>query len=253
MKQITAIIADDEETLRVYLRKMLAGAWPELLIVGEADDGESALRAVEEQKPDLAFLDIQMPGMSGIEVAKKIAQTCAIVFITAYNKYAVEAFENEAIDYLLKPVAEERLKRTVKRLKERINSSSARVPDVPAVLAKMTGVIRKPSEYLQWIKARHRDGVRLIPVSDIYYFKATDKYTSVRTKDGEFLIRTTIKDLEGELDGSHFWRVHRGVIVNAKAIYTVAHSLGRTSTIKFRDIPDSLSVSRAFTYLFREM
>ncbi len=252
MKQIRAIIADDEETIRVYLKKRLANAWPELTISGQAGDGQTALRLIEEQKPDIAFLDIQMPGISGVEVARRIAKTCAVVFITAHNKYAVEAFENEAVDYLLKPVTDERLKKTVMRLREKLNATQpAHMP--LEVIEKIAQALQKSPDHLQWVKAQHKDGIRLIPAADIYYFKATDKYTTVRTKDGEFLIRKTIKELEGELDPGQFWRVHRGAIVNVKAIHAVTNSLTGTSLIKFKGIQDQVAVSRAYTHLFKQM
>ncbi len=252
MKQVRAIIADDEETLRLYLKEKLAVAWPELVVSGEAGDGEAALKLIEEKRPHIAFLDIQMPGMSGIEVARGINGPCAVVFITAYNKYAVEAFENEALDYVLKPVTEERLEKTVKRLKERLASPQS-APNLAEVIDKVARALENSPNHLQWIKAQHKDGVRLIPVGDVYYFRATDKYTVVRTRDGEHLIRKTIKELENELDPDQFWRVHRAAIVNARAIHAVDHSLSGGYTVKFRDIQDRLAVSRAYTHLFKQM
>lgn len=251
MKQIRAIIADDEEALRSYLRKKLSVAWPELVISGEAGDGTAALRLVEDTRPDIAFLDIQMPGLSGIEVARKTAGTCLIVFVTAYDKYAVEAFESEAIDYLLKPITDERLEKTVNRLKGHISSSS--MPDLSAVFEKMSRALHKPSEYLQWIKAQHKGGIRLVPAAEIYYFKAKDKYTAIRTRENELLIRTTIAELENELDPRQFWRVHRGTIVNASTIQRVKRSLTGAYTIAFKDIPDQLLASRAYSHLFKQM
>ena len=253
MKPIRAIIADDEETLRSYLRKKLSAAWPELVIAGEVGDGATALRLIEDAKPDVAFLDIQMPGVSGIEVARRIAGTCSIVFITAYHQYAVEAFENEALDYLVKPVTDERLEKTVNRLRERLNSAQPVSPNFSEIIEKVALSFQKFPGHLQWIKTQHKDGVRLIPVGDIYYFRATDKYTTVRTKDGEFLIRKTIKELEQELDPDQFWRVHRAAIVNARTIQSVSHSLAGTYMIQFKDIRDDLSVSRAYSHLFKQM
>src|SRR3990172_5288195 len=252
MEQVRAIIADDEETLRLYLKEKLAVAWPELLVSGEAGDGEAALRLIEENLPDVAFLDIQMPGISRIEVARRINAACAVVFITAHNTYAVEAFENEALDYVLKPVTEERLEKTVKRLKERL-ASPRPAPDVAEVIEKVARALEKSPNHLQWIKAQHKDGVRLIPVGDVYYFRATDKYTVVRTKDGEHLIRKTIKELESELDPGQFWRVHRAAIVNARAIHVVDHSLSGGAIVRFKDVQDQLAVSRAYSHLFKQM
>jgi DNA-binding LytR/AlgR family response regulator len=253
MKPVRAIIADDEETLRGYLRKKLAAAWPELDIVGEAADGAAALCLIEDQEPDVAFLDIQMPGVSGIDVARRAAGTCAVVFITAFHHYAVEAFENEALDYLVKPITDERLKKTVRRLKERLRSAEPLAQNVSEIIEKVALSFQKAPGYLQWIKTQHKDVVRLIPVGEIYYFRAADKYTTVRTRDGEFLIRKTIKELEQGLDPDQFWRVHRAAIVNARVIQSVSHSLAGTYTIQFKDIKDDLSVSRAYSHLFKQM
>jgi DNA-binding LytR/AlgR family response regulator len=194
-----------------------------------------------------------MPGVTGTEVARRIAGTCAVVFITAFHQYAIEAFENEALDYLVKPVTDERLEKTVSRLKERLSSAQPFAPNVSEIIEKVALSLQKSPGHLQWIKTQHKDGVRLIPVGDIYYFRATDKYTTVRTKDGEFLIRKTIKELEQELDPDQFWRVHRAAIVNARAIQSVSHSLAGTYTIQFKDIRDDLSVSRAYSHLFKQM
>jgi DNA-binding LytR/AlgR family response regulator len=252
LKQIRAIIADDEETLRAYLKDKLAAVWPELAVIGQAGDGETALRMIKEQRPDVAFLDIQMPGISGIEVARNIAGTCAVVFITAHNAYAVEAFESEAIDYILKPVTEERLERTMKRLKERLTLPRLASNEAEA-FEKVARALEQSQRRLQWIKAQHKDGVRLIPVADVFYFRATDKYTVVRTREGEHLIRKTIKELEAELDPDQFWRVHRAAIVNARAIHVVDHTLSGGYTVRFKDIPDQLAVSRAYSHLFKQM
>lgn len=252
VKQIRAIIADDEETLRSHLRKKLSLLWPELVISGEAKDGVEALQLVENLQPDIAFLDIKMPGLSGIEVARKATGKCTAVFVTAYNQYAIEAFENEALDYLLKPVTDERLKKTVNRLKERISSPTL-PSDMAAVLEKVALALQKSPEHLQWIKAQHRGGIRLIPCSTVYYFKATDKYTTVRTRDGEFLIRKTIKELSEELDPDQFWRVHRGAIVNVRNIHVVGRSITGNYVISFEGIKEQLMVSRAYSQLFRKM
>ena len=250
VNRIRAIIADDEEALRSHLRRKLSSLWPELVVVGEAGDGEAALRLIQENRPDIAFLDIHMPGLSGIDVARRSAGACKFVFVTAYDKYAIEAFENEAIDYLLKPVSDERLEKTIIRLKERLALAQ---PDISATLEKVSSSLRMPSGFLQWIKAQHRDGVRLIPVSEVCFFRAMDKYTAVRTREGEFLIRTSIKELEESLDPGRFWRVHRAAIVNVKAIHAVGRSLSGGYTITFKDIKDHVAVSRAYSHLFKQM
>jgi DNA-binding LytR/AlgR family response regulator len=252
MKHVRAIIADDEKALRDYLRKKLLLLWPELSVAGEAADGEAALGLIRGERPDVAFLDISMPGLSGLEVAQRAPGQCLFVFITAHDKYAINAFENDAVDYLLKPVTDERLGKTVKRLKERLAASPA-APDISAVLEKVSRSLRQAPAYLQWIKAQHKDGVRLIPVADIYYLKAADKYTTIRTREAEFLIRKTITELEQELDPELFWRVHRAALVNVKTVHTVKRSVAGTCSIRFRDIPDNLAVSRAYAHLFKQM
>lgn len=251
MKQARAIIADDEDALRAYLKDRLSALWPELTITGEARDGEAALKLIRDTGPDIAFLDIQMPGLSGIEVAKEAAGICLFVFVTAHDRYAIAAFESEAIDYLLKPVTDGRLSKTIQRLQERLASET--VPDLSGLFQRMSRSSASSPGHLQWIKAQHRESIRLIPVADIYYFKSTDKYTSLRTKDGEFLIRKTIKELEDELDPAQFWRVHRASIVNVKAIHTVDRSFAGSLTITFKDIKDHVIVSRAYSHLFKQM
>jgi len=251
LKPIRAIIADDEEALRDHLRKKLKTLWAELEVAGESRDGDAALIMIRDLRPDIAFLDISMPGMSGIEVAKSASGACLFVFVTAHDEFAVEAFEREAVDYLLKPVTDERLSGTIRRLKERL--AAAPVPDLSAVLERLSQAMPQAPGHLQWIKAQQKDGVRLIGVSDIYFFRATDKYTTVRTRDGEFLIRKTLKELENELDPAQFWRVHRAAIVNARRIQKVDRSLAGTRVIRFKDLPDTLTVSRAYTHLFKQM
>jgi DNA-binding LytR/AlgR family response regulator len=251
MMRLKAVIADDEEALRDHLKKKLSDLWSELELVGRAQDGETALKMIRNLKPDIAFLDISMPGMSGIDVAKAAAGACLFVFVTAHDEFAVEAFEREAVDYLLKPVTDERLASTIRRLKDRLATAPA--PDLSAVLERLSKAIPKAQTHLQWIKAQHKDGIKLITVNDIYFFRAMDKYTTVRTKDGEFLIRKTLKELENELDADQFWRVHRAAIVNARLIQKVDRSIAGTRTIRFKDIPDNLTVSRAYSHLFKQM
>ncbi|MDA8100740.1 MAG: LytTR family DNA-binding domain-containing protein [Nitrospiraceae bacterium] len=251
MKPIRAIIADDEEALRSHLRKRLAALWPDLEIAGEARDGEAALALIRDLRPDVAFLDISMPGLSGVDVARKASGACLFVFITAHDEYAVEAFERSAVDYLLKPVVDERLKTTIRRLQERLASKS--LPDITGLLERLATGMAKPAGHLQWIKAEQKDTVRLVSVNDVYFFRAEDKYIIVRTKEGELLIRKSIKDLEEELDPGQFWRVHRAALVNARLIHGVSKSIAGTLTIRFKDLPDQVTVSRAYAHLFKQM
>lgn len=251
MRQRRAIIADDEGTLRGHLRRKLAAHWPELEVVGEAGDGEGAFRLIRDLRPDIAFLDISMPALSGIEVARQAAGAALFVFVTAHDEFAVQAFEREAVDYLLKPVTDERIEKTVRRLKERLAAKSA--PDLSAAFERLSRAAQERPAHLQWIKAQQKDGVRLVPVNDVYFFRSTDKYTTVRTREGEFLIRKPLKDLERELDPAQFWRVHRAAIVNVRMILKVDRNIAGMRTIRFRDLPDTLAVSRACAHLFKQM
>lgn len=253
MKRIRAIIAEDEENLRHDLRRRLLLFWPELAICGEAEDGISAVNLIEELAPDVAFLDMKMPGLSGIEVARIAAGKCLTVFITAHDKYAVEAFESAAVDYLLKPVADKRLVKTIERLQERLAAPTPPPLDLTQLLEKLAPAVLRQSAHLQWIKASYKDGVRLISVQEVFYFNATDKYTAVRTREGEFLVRKTIRELAEELDPSMFWRIHRATIVNVNNIQTVERSITGRFVIRFSDLPEQLTVSRAFSHLFKAM
>ena len=250
-----AVIADDEKELRGYLKTMLAEVWPELEVCGEAANGKKALELVESFRPQVVFLDIKMPGLTGLEVAEKIAGICYVVFVTAFDQYAVEAFEREAIDYLVKPVTKKRLTQTIRRLKKQFKVSS----EPPAGLADMiTQVLSNlknnaNANYLHWIKAQHRDSVRLIPVEDVDYFRAEDKYTLVITAEGETLIKKSIKELAQELDPQQFWQIHRGTIVNVSRIENISRSLTGRGVIKLRKRPESLTVSRNYLHLFKQM
>lgn len=250
-----AIIADDEKELRIYLKSILSEIWPELVICGEAKNGKEALELVESKRPQIAFLDIRMPGLSGMEVAKRIAGLCRIVFVTAFDQYAVEAFEKEAVDYLLKPVSKERLVQTIQRLKNQLDSSSeppARLAEViEQVISKLPG--RGETHFLRWIKTQDKDSIRLIPVEEADYFKAEDKYTLVITKEGESLIKKSIKELAQELDPGQFWQIHRGTIVNVSKIDKVSRSLTGRGMLKLKGRPELLTVSRNYLPLFKQM
>ncbi len=250
-----AIIADDEEQLRIHLRSKLAVLWPELKICGEAANGLEALDLIKSYRPAIAFLDIKMPGLSGIEVAQKIGADCRVVFITAYDQYAIEAFENEAIDYILKPVTQKRLHKTVQRLKKQTAITSEPSVDFTATMERLiTALNHKESPgYLKWLKVRHGDEIRLIAVDDVYYFKAEDKYTVVRTHQGESLIKKSIRQLTEELDPMQFWRIHRGTIICIHRIANVSRSFGGRYIIKLKELPETLTVSRSYTHLFKQM
>ncbi len=248
-----AIIADDEEEVRIYLKSSLLKVWPELDICAEAKNGLEALMFIENEKPDIAFLDIRMPGLSGMEVARKVAGSCWIVFITAYDQYAVEAFENEAIDYLLKQVTIQRLEKTVSRLKNKINSETLPPKNLSQVIGRLLGDINEKTNHLKWIRAQHGETIRLTPVDDVIYFKASDRYTMVITKKQELLISKSIKQLANELNPEYFWQIHRGTIVNVAYIEKVSRSMTGRFVIKLKDTKDMLTVSRSYTHLFKQM
>ena len=253
-----AIIADDERLMREQLRTRLLDVWPELEIVAEAKNGEEAVAAVREHAPDLAFLDIRMPGMTGIEAARAIGDACHIVFITAYNEYAVDAFEHGAVDYVLKPAERERLEVTVARLKKRLGQ---RPSDLGELLAKLSARLdaaeapgaAKASGRLQWIQASVGQQLKLIPVADILFFTSDEKYTRVQTETFEALIRKPIKELVEELDPEKFWQIHRSTIVNADAIAGVTRDFRGRQLVQVRGRPDKLEVSRNYTHLFKQM
>lgn len=250
-----AIVADDERELRTYLKSILAEVWSELIICGEAKNGKEALELVESKRPHIAFLDIRMPGLSGMEVAKKIAGLCRVVFVTAFDQYAIEAFEREAVDYLLKPVSKERLLQTVQRLKNQLDASTeppaGLAEVVEQVLSKLPG--RGGTDFLRWIRTQNKDSIRLIPVEEVDYFKAEDKYTLVITKEGESLIKKSIKELARELDPGQFWQIHRGMIVNVSRIDKVSRSLTGRGMLKLKERPELLTVSRNYLDLFKQM
>ncbi len=251
----SAVIADDEKELRTYLRSLLSEVWPDLTISGEAGSGKEALDLVESTHPQIAFLDIKMPGLSGMEVAKRIAGACRIVFVTAFDHYAVEAFEREAVDYLLKPVSRERLERTVTRLREQMASSALPPPGLAEIVEPV--LTRLPHNegptFLRWIRTQQKEHIRLIPVEEIDYFKAEDKYTVVATKEGEALIRKGIKELAEELDPSRFWQIHRGTIVNVSRIEKMSRSLTGRGVLKLKGRSEIFTVGRNYLHLFKQM
>jgi len=252
MNEIRAIIADDEAILRQFLRARLSQVWPELIISGEAQNGKDALDLIERHHPHIAFLDIRMPGFTGMEVADKIAGACRVVFVTAYDAYAVEAFDKEAVDYLLKPVSDERLQKTVMRLKEALETGTAvPVETLRRLMIRISD--EEGSRSLRYVRIQQGDGVRLVPVDEVIYFKSQDKYTLVITQDGESLIRKSIRELAGELDPERFWQIHRGIIVNVGSIDRVSRSLTGKGVIRLKGRSDTLTVSNRHMHLFRQM
>ena len=258
-RRTTALIADDEPLLRASLARMLSEAWPELEIVAQARNGREAVESFESHKPDICFLDVHMPGLSGVEAARKIGRRAHLVFVTAYDQYAVQAFEQEALDYLVKPVEPVRLADTVARLKARI-AVTAPMPQVEALLDQIAARLGKAGKppALRWFHASVGQALRLIAVDDVDFLRSEDKYTSIswRGDDGkpaEALIRTPLKDLVEQLDPVHFAQVHRSVVVNLRAISHITRGLNETANIHLKGRAEVLPVSRSYLHLFRQM
>jgi DNA-binding LytR/AlgR family response regulator len=247
----TAILAEDEQILRAQLEKKLAKLWPELDILASVGDGAAALEALEDKIPDFMFLDIQMPEMSGVDVARQVAGRCHVVFVTAYDQYAIQAFETGAVDYLLKPATDERLAVTVERLKAKLASPPM---DLTAVLSRLAEQIDgQKRERLQWIKATVGQNLRLIPVADVLFFQSDEKYTRVVTADTEALIKTSIRELLDGLDPEVFWQIHRSTLVNVNAIASVTRDFRGQARVKVKGKDESLIVSRIYSHLFKQM
>jgi DNA-binding LytR/AlgR family response regulator len=250
--RIAAVIADDEPLLRAQLRARLARVWPELEVVHEMENGRDILQVLEEHRPQVVFLDIHMPGVNGLEAARAVAGRAHIVFVTAYDEHAVEAFERGAIDYVLKPFNEERLALTVARLRERLGARPD--PSLDALVEQLASRLGgRQNEHLRWIKASIGSNVRLIPVDEVLFFQSDEKYTRVVTGESEALIRKPIKELLEELDPARFWQIHRATIVNVDHIASVKRGLKDQAEIALRDHAETLIVSRAFTHLFKQM
>ena len=247
----TALLAEDEPMLRAMLRTRLAAAWPELEIVAEAANGGEALALFAAHRPDIAFLDIRMPVRSGLEVARELAGACHLVFVTAYDEYAVAAFDEGAVDYLLKPPSPERIAKVVARLKARLSAPPLDLSALLVRLAERDGA-GGPAP-LKWIRASLGASMRLIAVEDVIYFQAADKYTRVLTADGEALIRKPIKELFDELDQEAFWQIHRGTIVNLRAIGRIDRDWRDQPVIVLKGRDETLTVSRTFAHRFKAM
>ena len=244
----TALLAEDEPMLRAQLRSRLAEAWPELSIVAEAENGEQALASIDEHKPDIAFLDIRMPVMSGLDVARVVGGRCHVVFVTAYDEYAVAAFDEGAVDYVLKPVTPERIAKVTARLRQRLAMPPL---DVTALLSRLA--LRDDAAPLKWIRASLGNAMKLIATDDVLYFQSEDKYTKVVTADGDALIRKTIKELYDELDPELFWQIHRATIVSLRAIAKVERDWRDQPLLTLKDRAEKLTVSRTFAHLFKAM
>jgi DNA-binding LytR/AlgR family response regulator len=250
----TALIADDEPLLRERLRTLLAGLWPELKVVAEARNGREAVELFDEAQPQIAFLDVHMPGMNGIEAGRCIGGRAELVFVTAFDQYAVEAFRQGAVDYLVKPIEDQRLADTVERLRERLQRSDAkREPGWEAALERVAGQLREqlaPRPWLKWIKASVGSTVRLIPVDQVIYVKADNKYTMVVWEGGEALIRMTIRELADALEPGRFVQVHRSAIVCMDRVSHFTHGPGDSGEVHLKGRTDRVAVSRSYLHLF---
>ena len=266
----TALIADDERLMREQLRARLAEVWPELTIVAEAKNGSEAVELVQQHHPDLVFLDIRMPGMTGVEAARAIAQLptadeaddgwpgCEIVFITAYDQYAIEAFEQGVVDYVLKPAERERLAVTAERVRQRLALRQTDGAAAPAGMQQLLQTLTRQLNPnapppLRWIQASVGQSIQMIAVEDVLFFISDEKYTRVQTTTLEALIRKPIKELVDELDANAFWQIHRSTLVNARAIAGVSRDDRGRQLVSVRGRPEKLEVSRSYAGLFKGM
>ncbi len=255
----TALVADDEPLLRERLVVLLARLWPQLQVVAQARNGREAIEQFDELAPAIAFLDVHMPGCNGVEAARAMRGRTLIVFVTAYEQYAVQAFEQGAVDYVIKPFDESRLAETVQRLQQRIASAAGAAVSSPideAVLERLAAQLRAhaaPRAHLRWIRASVGPSIRLIPVEQVAYLRSDEKYTLVVWDGGEAVIRKTIRELADELDPERFVQVHRSVIVNLHRVAEVVRGANETAELRLKDRTEVLPVSRSYLHLFRQM
>ena len=262
----TAMIVDDESPMRDQLRARLQQVWPDLSIIAEAANGIVAIEQAEELRPDIIFLDIRMPGKNGIEAASMLAKQALVVFVTAYDEYAIQAFERGAMDYLLKPVEADRLAGTCQRLQERLqqrqqektapaatNTASDQAKQVEQMLTQLMQQQSQKREYLRWIQASVGTSLRMVSTKEILFFRSDEKYTLVQTEQAEYLIRKSLKELEDELDPKEFWRIQRSTLVRVSAIAEVTRDFRGRQLIALKGHGEKLEVSRNHTHLFQQM
>ena len=250
MSVATAVIAEDEPLIRREIRHTLQQLWPELVIAADVGDGVEALSAVERFQPNVVFLDIQMPGLDGLTVAQRLNGRAHVAFITAFDKYAISAFEQGALDYVLKPISSERMRLTVERLR-------ARLLEPPADLSRIAELLRDlappASKHMKWLTVPHGAELRVVAVSEISYLRADSKYTTVVTPGGSFLLSSSLKQMRDKLDPQVFWQIHRSVVVNVGAIDTIYRSFRGRLEIRLKGCDELLPVSAAHAHLFREL
>jgi DNA-binding LytR/AlgR family response regulator len=248
------LIAEDEPLMRERLLELLAVAWPEAKVVLAAENGNDAWDGFLEHEPDVVFLDIRMPGLSGLEVAERIGKLAHVVFVSAYDQYAVDAFDKGAVDYLLKPVQTDRLDKAVARLRDKLDGDAARQPaGLGDLLQHLKSALpgMRP-ERTKWLKASVGRQIRLIDVDEVLFFQSDTKYTRVKLRDSEALVRMPLKDLLSGLDPARFWQIHRGTVVNAGAILVAERIDAERLQVLLRDCDEKLPVSRTFAHLFRD-
>ncbi len=249
---VRALVADDEAHLAQHLITRLQALWPELELLAPAANGLDALRRINDEEPEIAFLDIRMPGLTGLETASRIEASTHIVFVTAFDQYAVEAFDRDAVDYLLKPVCDERLLKCIERLKRKLQGDE-RPPALDEMLARLSRALPAGGAgRLRWVRALKGETVQQIAVDEILYFQASDKYTCVITREGESLIRTPLAELSPQLDSELFWQIHRSTLVNMNEVVSTRRDIGGRVFVKLKDGTE-LPVSRAYAHLFKQM
>jgi DNA-binding LytR/AlgR family response regulator len=246
----TAVIAEDEPLLRAELRQALATLWPELVVVAEAGDGAEAIREMQRHRPAIVFLDIHMPGVSGLDVAAQASGRAHVVFVTAFNEHAAAAFEQGAIDYVVKPLSMARLAKTVDRLKERLRGTPA---DLHGLAELLKTIVRDDSRYVRWLTVPHGRELRIVTADEICYLRAANKYTSLFTANAEYLMTSTLKHMREKLDPQYFWQIHRSFIVNVRAIQTVHRSFHGSFEVQLRHRRELLPVSSACAHLFKQL
>lgn len=257
MTMTKILVAEDEPLMRERLLDMLAGAWPDAAVVLVAENGNDAWDGFLTHEPDVVFLDIRMPGLSGLEVAERIGGLAHLVFVTAYDQYAVDAFDKGAVDYLLKPVQADRLAKAVARLRDKLGAGTAAAAQPPADLGDLLRHLRSTlpgmrQERIKWLKASVGRQIRLIDVDEVLFFQSDTKYTRVVLRGSEALVRMPLKDLLGGLDRDRFWQIHRGTVVNAGAIAAAERVDAERLQVILRDCDEKLLVSRTFAHLFRD-
>ncbi|MBR7800607.1 LytR/AlgR family response regulator transcription factor [Undibacterium fentianense] len=281
MNKITAMLVDDEAPMRAHLRRQLQKIWPDLMIVSEAANSFIAFDEAQRYEPNIIFLDIRMPGKNGLEAAMQLAEKALIVFVTAYDEYAIQAFEQGALDYLLKPIDTDRLQKTCLRLQQRIQEKKYSIPSssspthsnaaskislpnqsekndlesehIKQVLQHLIQHQTSRKDYLRWIQASVGNSLRMISTKEILYFKSDEKYTLVQTEHAEYLIRKTLKELEDELDPREFWRIHRSSLVRVSAIAEITRDIRGRHLLGLKNYSEKLEVSRNHTHLFQQM